>query len=283
MASFLMNQINPQADPPHHGGATEADEVEYDRLRGLAREEAQKRGRCFDRSRAAYEAGDGAAAHELSEEGKRHGAQMEAYNAQARDFIFRANNAHQPEDTIDLHGLYVEEAEEILETRLRTARQRGDDHINVIVGKGNHSAGGIAKIKPAVEKILRAQGLQFNSEQNAGKIIVQLREGGGAGQGSGGYGGHQEQQQQQQQNYQQGGRYQKHHQQQQQQPQQHHQQQQHQQQQHQQQQYPQNQYQQQQGQGQGQGQQQPANELEELAKKAAPIFIKKLQGCCIIM
>lgn len=210
---------------------------------------------------------------------------MEAYNAQARDFIFRANNAHQPEDTIDLHGLYVEEAEEILETRLRTARQRGDDHINVIVGKGNHSAGGIAKIKPAVEKILRAQGLQFNSEQNAGKIIVQLREGGGAGQGSGGYGGHQEQQQQQQQNYQQGGRYQKHHQQQQQQPQQHHQQQQHQQQQHQQQQYPQNQYQQQQGQGQGQGQgqQQPANELEELAKKAAPIFIKKLQGCCIIM
>lgn len=201
---------------------------------------------------------------------------MEAYNAQARDFIFRTNNAHQPDDTIDLHGLYVEEAEEILETRLRTARQRGDDHIYVIVGKGNHSAGGVTKIKPAVEKLLRAQGLQFNSEQNAGRIIVQLREGGGAGYGYGGYGGHQEQQQQQQQqqNYQQGGRYQKHHQQQQQQHQQY--------QQHQQQ-YPQNLYQQQQGQGQGQGQQQPANELEELAKKAVPIFSKKLQGCCIIM
>jgi hypothetical protein len=189
---------------------------------------------------------------------------MEAYNAQARDFIFRANNAHQPEDTIDLHGLYVEEAKKILETR-------------------------VAKIKPAVEKLLRAQGLQFNSEQNEGKLTVQLREGGGAGQGSGGYGGHQQQQQQQQQqqNYQQGGRYQKHHQQQQQQQQQqqHHQQQQQQhhqqQQQQQQQQYPQNQYQQQQGQG--QGQQQPVNELEELAKKAAPMFIKKLQGCCIIM
>jgi hypothetical protein len=213
---------------------------------------------------------------------------MEAYNAQARDFIFRANNAHQPEDTIDLHGLYVEEAKKILETRVRTARQRGDDHIHVIVGKGNHSAGGVAKIKPAVEKLLRAQGLQFNSEQNEGKLTVQLREGGGAGQGSGGYGGHQQQQQQQQQqNYQQGGRYQKHHQQQQQQQQQqqHHQQQQQQhhqqQQQQQQQQYPQNQYQQQQGQG--QGQQQPVNELEELAKKAAPMFIKKLQGCCIIM
>ncbi|KAI5840516.1 smr domain-containing protein [Morchella snyderi] len=276
MASFLMNQINPQADSPHHGGATDADEAEYDRLRGLAREEGQKRGRCFDRSRAAYEAGDGAAAHELSEEGKRHGAQMEAYNAQARDFIFRANNAHQPEDTIDLHGLYVEEAEEILETRLRAARQRGDDHIHVIVGKGNHSAGGVTKIKPAVEKLLRAQGLQFNSEQNEGRILVQLREGGGAGQGSGGYGGHQ--QQQQQQNYQQGGRYQKHQQQQQQQQQQHHQQQQ--QHQHQQQQYPQNHQQQQE---QGQGQQQPANELEELAKKAAPMFFKKLQGCCIIV
>src|SRR5438034_4292911 len=71
----------------------------------------------FTKAHQAYERGDGRAAHELSEEGKRHGAQMEAYNRQASEFIFRENNAPGGvgPDTIDLHGQFVEEAEEILD------------------------------------------------------------------------------------------------------------------------------------------------------------------------
>ncbi|KAF2278736.1 DUF1771-domain-containing protein [Westerdykella ornata] len=162
----------------HHSGDDET-EREYDRLRDLARQEAAKRSSCFDRSRAAYESGDGALAKQLSEEGKRHAAKMEQYNRQARDFIFRANNSvdRVPADTIDLHGLYVEEAEDILEERIKAARQRGESHLHVIVGRGNHSTGHVQKIKPRVEQVCRELGLHYATEENDGRIYVDLRGG----------------------------------------------------------------------------------------------------------
>ena len=43
-----------------------------------------------------------------------------------------------------------------------------------IVGKGNHSGGHVQKLKPAVERICREQGLQFATEENAGRIYVDL-------------------------------------------------------------------------------------------------------------
>ena len=61
---------------------------------------------------------------------------MEQYNKQASDYIFRENNAvgRVDADTIDLHGQFVEEAEEILEARIRYARQTGQTHLHVYVG-----------------------------------------------------------------------------------------------------------------------------------------------------
>ena len=81
----------------------------------------------------AYEHGDGAAAHELSEEGKRHAQLMDQYNKQASDYIFRENNAvgRVDDDTIDLHGQFVEEAEDILEQRIKHARSQGQNHLHV--------------------------------------------------------------------------------------------------------------------------------------------------------
>ncbi|KAF1835176.1 DUF1771-domain-containing protein [Decorospora gaudefroyi] len=197
-------------------------EAEYDRLRDLARQEASKRSSCFDRAHQAYTSGDGARAHELSEQGKHHASLMDQYNQQARDYIFRANNAGDrvPGDTIDLHGLFVEEAEDVLEERIRVARQRGEGHLHVIVGKGNHSRNGVQKLKPRVERVCRELGLQYRTEENEGRIFVDLQ-GGAVGEmppppvgyggfpgqhgglhhggGHGGGGGHHHQQQQQQQ------------------------------------------------------------------------------------
>ncbi|KAL9110504.1 MAG: hypothetical protein Q9187_008042, partial [Circinaria calcarea] len=115
-------------------------------------------------SRNAYERGDREAAHQFSEEGKRHGQMMEQYNKQASDFIFRENNAvgRVDGDTIDLHGQFVEEAEDILEARIN------------IVGKGNHSVNHIQKIKPRVEQICRELHLQYATEENAGRIYINL-------------------------------------------------------------------------------------------------------------
>ncbi|KAB8279478.1 hypothetical protein BDV30DRAFT_232623 [Aspergillus minisclerotigenes] len=207
-----MSHMGPRAF--NHEQSSDA-EAEYDRLRGLAREEAEKRGSCFQRSQEAYSAGDGAKAKELSEQGKAHGRKMAEYNKQASEFIFRENNAEgrvEP-DTIDLHGQFVEEAEEILEERIKYAREHGQNHLHVIVGKGNHSANHVQKIKPRVEQVCRELGLQYATEENAGRIYVNLTGGpadmsevpahSGYGQSHGQYPGQQQHQQPQQQQQQQ--------------------------------------------------------------------------------
>ena len=60
---------------------------------------------------------------------------MQTYNRQASDYIFRENNAvgRVDGDTVDLHGQFVEEAERILEERIRYARGMGMGHLHVWV------------------------------------------------------------------------------------------------------------------------------------------------------
>ena len=104
---------------------------------------------------------------------------MDQFNKQASEFIFRENNSMDrvAGDTIDLHGQFVEEAEDILEERIRVARQRGESHLHVIVGKGNHSPGHVQKIKPRVEQVCRELGLQYATEENAGRMFINLQGG----------------------------------------------------------------------------------------------------------
>lgn len=114
-----------------------------------------------------------------------------------------------------------------------------------IVGKGNHSANHIQKIKPRVEQVCQELGLQYATEDNAGRIYVNLTGGEAVmppssghhapQQGHGGYPGQQQ-------------GYQGH-----------------------------------QGQHQGQQHQQP-DEIEEFAKKMLPKVLRKLEkACCVVM
>ncbi|KAK3672379.1 hypothetical protein LTR78_007686 [Recurvomyces mirabilis] len=167
----------------NHGPSSGA-EQEYDRLRDLARKEQGQHQHFAAEARQAYERGDGGGAHNSSEQSKQHAAKADEYNKQASEFIFRENNAQGKVagDTIDLHGQYVEEAEEILEQRIRYAQQSGQSHLHVIVGKGNHSSGHVQKIKPKVEQICQELGLQYNTEANEGRMYIQLRPGAGGQQ-----------------------------------------------------------------------------------------------------
>jgi DNA-nicking Smr family endonuclease len=169
---------------PAFNHSTSSDsEREYDRLRDAARHEQSQHQSLAARSQQAYQSGDGGAAHDLSLQSKSHAAKADELNKQASEYIFRENNAvgRVDSDTIDLHGQFVEEAEEILEQRIRHAQQTGQGHLHVIVGKGNHSIGHVQKIKPKVEEICRELGLQYNTEQNEGRIYIDLRQGGGHG------------------------------------------------------------------------------------------------------
>lgn len=55
---------------------------------------------------------------------------------------------------------------------LLTMSPRGS--CNRIVGKGNHSANHVQKIKPGVEKLCRDLGLQYATEENAGRMYINL-------------------------------------------------------------------------------------------------------------
>lgn len=149
--------------------------------------------RCFAQSQNAYQSGDGARAHDLSEQGKAHQAKKAQIDAEARDWIYyrssffassssfiplfspsldrfltgqrrllwgdwvggeTENNTDSKPGEIDLHGLYVKEAVAKSEQAIQVAQQRGDSEIHFIVGKGNHSAGHVAKIKPAIEELM---------------------------------------------------------------------------------------------------------------------------------
>lgn len=223
-------------------------EREYDRLRDQARLENDKAHQASQRSQEAFRAGDHESSGKYSRESKQHYAKRDDYNRQAADYIFRENNApgKVDQDAVDLHGLYVEEAERILEQRIRAAQSRGQEHLHAIVGKGNHSTGHVQKIKPKVEELCRELGLKYRTEENAGRIYINLQ--GGEPLQPGQHGGGQQQQQQQHGGHSHGG------------------QQQHGGQQH----------------GGQQGQQQ--SEMDDLVGKLLPRILKKLEkACCTVM
>ena len=130
----------------------------------------------FDASKKAYASGQGARAKELSEEGHRHQAEMERLNTEARQWIFAANNADSPPDTLDLHGLYVKEALSKVEEAVQKAQQQNYPQLKLIVGKGIHSRDHVSHVKPAVQRLLSHYHLDAHVDpDNAGIVVVNLR------------------------------------------------------------------------------------------------------------
>jgi DNA-nicking Smr family endonuclease len=128
--------------------------AKYIALRDSARHEGDLAQKCFAQSQNAYQAGDGARAHELSEQGKQHQARKRQIDGEARDWIFYQNNTDSSAGEVDLHGLYVKEAVEKAEQAIAERQRRGDRTVHFIVGKGNHSVGHVAKIRPAIEDLM---------------------------------------------------------------------------------------------------------------------------------
>ncbi|KAG5925315.1 hypothetical protein E4U42_004413 [Claviceps africana] len=195
-----------------HSADNDDVEREYDRLREQARLENDKAHQASQRSQQAFHANDHEASQRYSRESKQHYARRDDYNRQAAEYIFRENNApgRVDGDAVDLHGLFVDEAERVLEQRIRADQARGLEHLHAIVGKGNHSTGHVQKIKPKVEELCRELRLRYRTEENAGRIYINLQGGeplapgqqnpgeqnhGGQNHGGQNHGGQQQQQQ----------------------------------------------------------------------------------------
>lgn len=82
-----------------------------DYWRQEARQHAHRRNDFLEKSQQAYRQNKGAEAKALSLQGKEEARLMEEANRKASEASFAANNASVEADFIDLHGLYVREAE----------------------------------------------------------------------------------------------------------------------------------------------------------------------------
>ena len=89
--------------------------------------------------------------------------------------MFRQGKA---EGTIDLHGQYRRESEATVEATLRAlTSEQGNGRsflLRIVVGRGGHSDGGKAVIKPAIEELLSRKGVAWGVESEGGELVVRV-------------------------------------------------------------------------------------------------------------
>ena len=76
---------------------------------------------------------------------------------------------------VDLHGLTVDQAVELLDRLLVSLRSKGERELHVITGRGKNSGDVGPRIKPAVLGLLREKEVQFEvPDDNNGLVHVYL-------------------------------------------------------------------------------------------------------------
>ncbi|KAG0055869.1 hypothetical protein BGZ83_007158 [Gryganskiella cystojenkinii] len=142
----------------------------------MARKNAALRYEYSQQSQAAYQSGNGAKAKELSLRAKEYGREMDRFNELAKNMAFQANNSIRPPNELDLHGLKVTEALDITRERLRQFVKNKEKDLIIIVGRGNNSMNGVAKIKPAVAELVKEFQIKATpNKPNEGCIYVEPR------------------------------------------------------------------------------------------------------------
>jgi DNA-nicking Smr family endonuclease len=123
---------------------------------------------CLEQSQKLFKNGQKKEAKEMSDRGRLHETNRNVLQKEAANQIFNELNKNLDSNTIDLHGLFVEEAIEFLESRLSSLPM--GSQLNVITGAGRHSETN-AKIKKAIEKLLTLKKYNF-IQGNDGLFIV---------------------------------------------------------------------------------------------------------------
>lgn len=127
--------------------------------------------------------GNKALAKSLSTQGHELNAKMKEYHYLAASEIFDARNPPNQiymDRLLDLHGLHVVEAVELLAHMLPKLGDEGLDSIYVVTGSGHHSKShGNSRLLPAVEQFLTAEGYRFNAVPDGngyvGMLLVDLQ------------------------------------------------------------------------------------------------------------
>ncbi|NXI32026.1 N4BP2 protein, partial [Sterrhoptilus dennistouni] len=133
---------------------------QYDDLRAEAFCHQQKRQECLKKAGEAYRMGMKPVAAFYARQGRLHEQKMkEANHAAAVQIFERVNTSLLPMNVLDLHGLHVDEAvnqlSRVLQEKSEEYQQSGGKpYLSVITGRGSHSQGGVARIRPAAIRYL---------------------------------------------------------------------------------------------------------------------------------
>ncbi|XP_015273829.1 PREDICTED: NEDD4-binding protein 2 [Gekko japonicus] len=152
----------------------------YDDFRAEAFLHQKEWHECLRKAGEAYRMGMKPVAAFYVQRGRLHEQKMKEANHDAAVQIFETVNASSlPENLLDLHGLHVDEAldhlSRVLQEKTEECSQAGGKpYLYVITGKGNHSLGGVARIRPAVIKYLGSHKFRF-TEIKPGCLKVTLK------------------------------------------------------------------------------------------------------------
>ncbi|NXI53768.1 N4BP2 protein, partial [Chloroceryle aenea] len=152
---------------------------QYDDFRAEAFCHQQKRQECLKKAGEAYRMGMKSVAAFYAHQGRLHEQKMKEANHAAAVRIFeKVNTALLPMNVLDLHGLHVDEAvnqmSRVLQEKSEEYQQTGGKpYLSVITGRGNHSQGGVARIRPAAIRYLTSHNFRF-TEVKPGCLKVML-------------------------------------------------------------------------------------------------------------
>lgn len=171
-ARTLVERVIAEQENPDYEGP------EGRRLRAEANAEAEERTRLMKEADRLFAAGDKQRGHETMALAKKAGERFHTKNAEAAAAILKNRNAGKGDLYLDLHGLYVAEAERFTTERLdkvaSSTAQGAHAELELIPGAGHHSAGGKAAVKPAIVALLDKR--QYKHEDiSAGSMRVWVK------------------------------------------------------------------------------------------------------------
>ncbi|XP_037554182.1 NEDD4-binding protein 2 [Nematolebias whitei] len=158
----------------------DTEDPEYEDFRAEANLQKKRQLESFAKAADAFKQGRKEVASFYAQQGHLHGQRMREANHRAAVQIFeRVNSSLLPRNILDLHGLHVDEALEhlaqVLHDKIADCEQGlCQPHLSVITGRGNHSQGGVARIRPAVIDYLNNNHYRF-SEPKPGLMLVCLK------------------------------------------------------------------------------------------------------------
>ncbi|XP_062616217.1 NEDD4-binding protein 2-like [Saccostrea cucullata] len=157
-----------------------AENPEYEDIRGEANLHYRLRHECFQKAQEAFRRGMKQVAHFYSNQGHLHTKKIKEANENAAQMILSRRVEYlETKSTLDLHGLHVDEAVTVLSKVIEDQRKklcgRGDKKkdLFIITGRGSHSRGGVARIRPAVIRWLKQNNYNF-AEVNEGLLKLRL-------------------------------------------------------------------------------------------------------------